>query len=70
MTASGPRLRENNRLVLDEDLMISYVALCLREGNASAAQNTAKELAEQFGDAGLKRLNAELKILGLDEMKP
>ena len=70
MTASGPRLRENNRLVLDEDLMISYIALCLREGNASAAQNTAKELAEQFGDAGLKRLNAELKILGLDEMKP
>jgi hypothetical protein len=70
MTTSGPRLRENNRLVLDEDLMISYIALCLREGNASAAQNTAKELAEQFGDAGLKRLNAELKILGLDEMKP
>ena len=70
MTASGPRLLENNRLVLSEDLMISYVVLCLREGNASAAQNTAKELAAHFGDAGLKRLNAELKILGLDEMKP
>jgi tetratricopeptide (TPR) repeat protein len=70
LTPPGLRVSDQRSPMDDENFTISYIALCLREGNASAARETTKELQARFGDAGLEHLKDELKILGLDAAKP
>ena len=65
----GLRVSDQRFPMDDENFTISYIALCVREGNAATARETTQELRARFGDAGLEHLQAELKILGWDETK-